>query len=242
MYSSTKYLFKMKPVVLLLSILFMNFDVLQTPKPLLPRLRKYVESIEKELDALPEERKENLRKIAQYIIEKQKKKEKTQIIVICTHNSRRSHFGQVWLQIAAHYYGLENISTFSGGTEATACNIRTVKALERAGLEIKNTSAKDEKNPKYVAKYAEKASEMWLFSKVYTSTANPQLGFLAILVCNTADEACPIVKGAEQRIYHGYEDPKKADDTPQENQVYDERCRQVAKEMFFVMREVKNSL
>lgn len=220
----------------------MSFDVLQSPKPLLPKLQKYVESIEKDLDKLPEERKENLRKIASYIIEKQKKKEKTEIIVICTHNSRRSHFGQVWLQIAAHHYGLENIYTFSGGTEATACNIRTVKALQRAGVEIKNTSEKGEKNPKYVAKYSEKASEMWLFSKVYSSTANPQLGFLAILVCSTADEACPIVKGAEQRIYHGYEDPKKSDDTPQEEETYDARCKQIAQEMFFVMREVKKSL
>lgn len=220
----------------------MNFDVLQASKSLLPKLRKYIEGLEKELDALPEERKENLHKVAQYIVEKQKKGEKTEIIVICTHNSRRSHLGQVWLQIAAHYYGLENISTFSGGTEATACNIRIVRALQRAGLEIKNTSEKGEKNPKYAARYAKNSPEMWLFSKVYTSTANPQLGFLAILVCNTADEACPIVKGAEQRIYHGYEDPKKADDTPQEAQTYDERCMQIAKEMFFVMREVKNNL
>ena len=220
----------------------MKIDVLQTPKPLLPKLKKYVESVEKELDSVPEERKESLRKVAQYIAEKQKKGEKTEILVICTHNSRRSHFGQIWLQVAAHHYGLKNISAFSGGTEATACNIRTVKALQRAGLEIKNTSEKGEKNPKYVVRYANDAPEMWLFSKVYTSTANPQLGFLAILVCNTADEACPIVKGAEQRVYHGYEDPKKADDTPQEAQVYDERCKQIAKEMFFVMREVKNSL
>lgn len=220
----------------------MTLDVLQAPKPLLSKLKKYVESIEKDLDALPEERKENLRKIAQYIVEKQKKAEKTEIIVICTHNSRRSHLGQVWLQIAAHHYGLSNIYTFSGGTEATACNIRTVRALQRAGLEIKNVSEKGEKNPKYVAKYAAKAPEMWLFSKVYSSTANPQLGFLAVLVCNTADEACPIVKGADQRIYHGYEDPKKSDDTPQETQTYDERCRQIAQEMFFVMREVKKNL
>lgn len=232
----------MKPITLLLSIFFMNFNVLQDPKPLFPKLKKYVESVEKELASLPEERKENLRKIANYIVEKQKKGEKTEIIVICTHNSRRSHLGQVWLQIAAHHYGLKNISTFSGGTEATACNIRTIKALQRAGLEIKSTSEQGEKNPKYVAKYANDASEMLLFSKVYTSTTNPQSGFLAILVCNTADEACPIVKGAEHRIYHGYEDPKKADDTPQETQVYDERCRQVAEEMFFVMKEVKNSL
>lgn len=213
-----------------------------SPQPLLPKLKKYVENIEKNLDNLPQERKETLLRIAQWIVEKQKKGEKTEIIVICTHNSRRSHLGQVWLQVAAHYYGLSNIYTYSGGTEATACNIRTVKALQRAGLEIKSISEREEKNPKYIAKYANQAPEMWLFSKVYTSTFNPQLGFLAILVCNTADEACPIVKGAEQRIYHGYEDPKKSDDTPQETQTYDERCQQVAQEMFFVMREVKKSL
>lgn len=217
----------------------MSFNEITLPPHLLSKLKKYVEGVEKELDVLPEERKANLQKIAAYIIEKQKKSEKAEILVICTHNSRRSHLGQVWLQIAAHYYGLSNIYTFSGGTEATACNIRTVKALQRAGLEIKNISEKDEKNPKYVAKYATKAPEMTLFSKEYSSTVNPQSGFLAVLVCDTADEACPIVRGAEQRIYHGYEDPKKSDNTPQEEKTYDERCRQVAQEMFFVMREVK---
>lgn len=231
----------MKYLLLLLILPFMNTGVPNSPKPLLPKLKKYLQNIENEFASIPQERQENLKKIAQYISDKQKKGEKTELIVICTHNSRRSHLGQVWLQIAAYYYGLENITTFSGGTDSTACNPRTIKALQRAGLSVKNISEKTEKNPKYVVKYSEKAPEMWLFSKHYASTANPQIGFLALLVCNTADEACPIVKGAEQRIYHGYEDPKSSDGTPQEDQTYDERCRQIAVEMFFVMHEVLRS-
>ena len=51
---------------------------------------------------------------------------------ICTHNSRRSHLGQIWAQKAALHHGLSFIQTFSGGTETTAFNPRAVAALRRA--------------------------------------------------------------------------------------------------------------
>jgi len=233
----------MKLATILISLFFMNSEILQAQKTsFLPKLKKYLENIEQGFANIPPDRQESLQKIAAYISEKQKKGEKTEIIVICTHNSRRSHLGQVWLQIAASHYKLENITTFSGGTDSTACNPRTVKALQRAGLSVQNISEKAEKNPKYVAQFSKKAPEMWLFSKHYASTANPQLGFLALLVCDQADEACPIVKGADARLYHGYEDPKKSDGTPQESETYDQRCRQIATEMFYVMHQVKKSL
>ena len=50
------------------------------------------------------------------------------LIFICTHNSRRSHMGQLWAQVAAFYYGIEHVYCYSGGTEATAFNPRSVKA------------------------------------------------------------------------------------------------------------------
>ncbi len=227
--------------LLLLTFLPMSLQMFTSP-PLFTKVKKYLDERAKEFEQIPQQRRKELKEIANHIIKKQKKKETTEIIVICTHNSRRSHFGQVWLQIGAYYYGLEKISTFSGGTEATACNPRTVAALQRAGLEIKNISSSDEKNPKYVVSYAQNIPEIYLFSKEYNSTANPQMGFIAILVCSSANEVCPIVKGAEQRFYIPYEDPKISDDSPQETQTYDERCKQISREMLYVMYCVKNGI
>lgn len=221
----------------------MDLQELRFSAWLLPAVKKYLDERAKEFGFIPKDRKEVLKEIAKNIVEKQKKSEKVvEVIIICTHNSRRSHFGQVWLQISAHYCNLEKISVFSGGTEVSACNPRTIGALRRAGLEIKNISQERYNNPKYLARYAENLSEIYLFSKEYTSTANPQLGFIAILVCSSANEVCPVVKGAEKRFYLPYEDPKAADNTPQETQVYDECCRQIAREMLYVAWLVKRSL
>ena len=71
---------------------------------------------------------------------------------ICTHNSRRSHMSQVWAQTAAYYYGLNRVTAYSGGTQATACNCRTVTAMRRAGFDIQDATAGD--NPLYLVRYA----------------------------------------------------------------------------------------
>jgi hypothetical protein len=39
-----------------------------------------------------------------------------------------------------------------------------------------------------------------------------------------------------------YDDPKYFDGTPSQNQKYDERCREIAREMFFIMDHVKQKL
>ena len=74
--------------------------------------------------------------------------------------------------------------------------------------------------------------EAW--SKVYTNDANPTQGFCAIMTCSEADEACPAVFGAKARVSLPFEDPKKADGTPQEAETYLARCQQVATELAFV--------
>ncbi|RME96097.1 MAG: hypothetical protein D6772_12365 [Bacteroidetes bacterium] len=83
--------------------------------------RKRISSIgEGEFDQIPVERKAVLEELGDYIYEKSTGGETAKLTVICTHNSRRSHMGQLWLAAAAAYYGIEGIATYSGGTEATA--------------------------------------------------------------------------------------------------------------------------
>ncbi|MCF8244990.1 MAG: protein-tyrosine-phosphatase [Saprospiraceae bacterium] len=204
------------------------------------KLQTYCETLENEADLISEERKKQLAELSDYIFEKKKAGEEVRLTVICTHNSRRSHMGQLWLQAAAAYYGIEGVVTASGGTEATAFNPRAVAALERAGFDIAKGGGED--NPQYEASYSSSSGKVLMFSKKHDDPFNPQSGFAAILVCSEADAACPIVSGAAARLAIPYEDPKHADGTPSEGQAYDDSCRQIAREMFYAVHFAKQKM
>ncbi len=206
-------------------------------KKMYKQLRQYCETLPAEFDNISADRKASLEELGQYILKERKKGDKVNLTFICTHNSRRSHFGQLWALTAAHYYGLDNIQTFSGGTEATAFNLRAVAALERAGFKITSNGASE--NPKYLAAMGNGYAESLMFSKKYDDRQNPAENFCAIMVCSQADEACPFVTGAEERISLPYDDPKAFDNTPAEQQKYDERCREMARDLFYMMEYVK---
>lgn len=203
-------------------------------------LQPYVADIAASLDELPEERRELLDEMVAFIVERAQAGESIDLTFICTHNSRRSHLGQVWAQTAAVHYGISGVTAYSGGTETTACNPRTVSALRRAGFSV--VQASNEDNPHYLIQYAENQPPIEAFSKVYDADGNPSEGFLAAMCCADADANCPVVHGAVARIRLCYEDPKVADGTPEEAARYDERCRQIAIEMFYVMSRVRASL
>ncbi len=145
-----------------------------------------------------------------------------------------------WSQVAAEHFGIQSIHTFSGGTESTACNIRTIRALRRAGLSIVATSQSI--NPIYLAQFSESFPSLRLYSKVYSDEENPRSHFAAIMCCADADKSCPDISGADVKFALNYEDPKIADDTPSEAHRYDERSFQIAQEMFYVMKEVSSRL
>lgn len=77
---------------------------------------------------------------------------------------------------------------------------------------------------------------MICFSKKFEDDFNPDKNFAAIMTCSDADENCPFVSGAEFRKPITYVDPKESDGTDREAAVYDERCRQIATEMFYMMK------
>ncbi|HQV32285.1 MAG TPA: protein-tyrosine-phosphatase [Calditrichia bacterium] len=189
-----------------------------------------------ETNTIPEIRKTELKQLAGFIERQLQDKKIPQLIFICTHNSRRSHLSQIWAHAAAYFYGIPEVTTFSGGTEATAFNYRAVAAVGNAGFQIEKTTDGD--NPVYLVRYAADAHPLKCFSKKYSDPFNPQDNFCAIMTCSDADEACPIVFGAAERITIRYNDPKAFDDTEQETEKYDERCRQIAREMLFAFSQI----
>lgn len=198
-------------------------------------LTKYITELEANFDSISSERKEDLAKLTDYIRSKQESGETVKLNFICTHNSRRSHLAQIWTQTAANYYGIDDIETYSGGTEATAFNPRAIAALERAGFAVENPGGE---NQKYQVKFDKEADALICFSKTFDHEINPNKNFAAIMTCSDADENCPFVPGAEFRIPITYRDPKESDGTDQEAEIYDERCAQIAKEMFYMMSMV----
>jgi arsenate reductase len=170
-----------------------------------------------------------------FIRTKQASNEPANLTFICTHNSRRSHMSQLWAATAAAWYGVKDVGTFSGGTEATAFNPRAVAALQRAGFVIENPGGD---NPHYRVAYGPGAPVMECYSKTYDDPSNPQKGFAAVMTCSQADKNCPVVMGAALRVAIPYDDPKAADGTPDEAQRYDERCNQIATEMFYLFSQV----
>jgi arsenate reductase (thioredoxin) len=200
-------------------------------------LSTYIQQVASGMDAIPPERKKQLKKIALYVQTKKQSKEPANLTFICTHNSRRSHMSQIWAATAAAYYGIEaGIHTYSGGTEATAFNPRAVAAIQRAGFQVANPGGE---NPRYRVTFAEDGQAMECFSKKYDDPANAQENFAAVMTCSEADKNCPFIPGASLRIPIPYVDPKEADGTEQEAATYDERCRQIATEMFYTMAQVK---
>jgi arsenate reductase len=57
------------------------------------------------------------------------------------------------------------------------------------------------------------------------------------MTCGHAEENCPFLPGAELRVPITYEDPKVSDGTPKAEEVYDERCAQIAREMLFLAQK-----
>jgi protein-tyrosine-phosphatase len=205
--------------------------------PLLPSLKAYITSIINDFNSISESRKALLEKTATQLTQLAEAQGIIKLTFICTHNSRRSMFGQIWAKTAAVWYGLDSIETYSGGTEATAFNERAVAALQRAGFLVEREGKA--KNPTYKIYFDNGQEPMLGFSKIYNAQENPQHNFIAIMTCNHADKNCPIIPGAFIRVALTYSDPKEADGSENEEKIYDERCRQVATEMFYMLACLK---
>lgn len=178
------------------------------------------------------DRLEELDALAAWIAE-QPSDAPVELIFICTHNSRRSHMGQIWAQAAAWHVGLDRVRTFSGGTEATAFNTRAVRAMQELGVAIETVSDGD--NPLYRVSLQSGRPAFQVFSKEYGDEANPQQGYAAVMVCGSADAGCPIVYGSDARFSIPYVDPKASDGTDAEQATYRARAMEIGTECFYVM-------
>ncbi|MEP5339089.1 MAG: protein-tyrosine-phosphatase [Algibacter sp.] len=185
-----------------------------------------------EITEISEERKRVLNPLIEYLKDKIKTNTSIRLNFICTHNSRRSHLSQVWAQTMASYYHINNVSCYSGGTEATAMFPKVGETLTNQGFQILKLS--EDNNPVYSIKFSKNEPSIIAFSKQFSDAFNPASEFAAIMTCASADQGCPMVFGCDKRIAITYEDPKKSDGTALQTETYHKRSLQIATEMKFV--------
>lgn len=185
---------------------------------------------------ISEERKQVLQPLIDYIREKRTHKEKIRLNFICTHNSRRSHLSQIWAQTMDHYFRIDNVECFSGGTEATAMFPKVAETLAKQGFEI--TKLSENQNPVYAIKFDKDEMPVVGFSKKYDDPFNPESGFCAVMTCSSADQGCPFIAGADKRISVRYEDPKMYDGNAEMDEKYLQKSLEIGQEMFYVFSKV----
>lgn len=200
-----------------------------------PKLQETIANLP--IQQIPADRMPVIEQVVRYISEKIQKAEEVRLNFICTHNSRRSQFSQIWAQTAADYFGIP-AKCFSGGVEVTAFNERAVRAIEQDGFKVLK---KGEGNPMYSIFHSEDSDPIIAFSKVYDNEINPASGFAAVMTCDHADENCPFIPGTEARIPLRFEDPKAFDGTDLEEKKYAERSHQIGAELFLVFQKVREN-
>lgn len=208
---------------------------MKTESILFPEILNAINNIG--FDDISNERKEILQPLINFIQNKSTENKEIRLNLICTHNSRRSHLAQIWAQTAAAHYHIQNVYSYSGGTEATAMFPVVAETLAKTGFKIQMLSQGS--NPVYAIKYAENEHPVIAFSKAYYDDFNPEENFAAIMTCSQADGGCPFITGAEKRIAITYDDPKEFDNSPLQAEKYNERSMQIASEMFYVFSQIK---
>lgn len=73
-----------------------------------------------------------------------------------------------------------------------------------------------------------------LFSKKLDHPMNPGSHFAAIMVCSSADEACPVVSGTDLRISLPFEDPGISDGQPGADASYDAAMQAIARDLYCI--------
>ena len=181
-----------------------------------------------------------LKSIALFVVNELEFNRKVNLNYICTHNSRRSQLAQVWSSYAANYFKLSEVKSFSGGTEATSFFRNTVKTLQDVGFTFQIVEF-SQQNPVYAINYKNGINPIVGFSKLYDDAHN-QKPFIAITTCSNADDNCPFIHDSIQRFHLPFNDPKAFDNTSIQSEKYLEANKQIAGEIHYIFKTIKNSI
>ena len=106
----------------------------------------------------------------------------TRVLFLCTHNSSRSQMAEGFLRARAG----DRCDVASAGTEKTSVHPLAIAVMAERGIDISRHR-----------------------SKLYDELPPGRWDYL-ITVCDDANERCPFVPGAVQRLHWSFEDPSRA--------------------------------
>ncbi|ELR73364.1 Arsenate reductase [Fulvivirga imtechensis AK7] len=204
-------------------------------RELIPAISEFLGQLD--ITAIKKERRNDLQSLVDIIQEKVGRHQTIYLNFICTHNSRRSQLCQVWAETIAWAKGVPKVKAYSGGTEPSEFHCNAIRALESCRFLL--TKKEDRTIPVYFFFYSYEAEAIPCFSKVYNDPINCWTAFTAVMTCYDAEDKCPHIAEAEARVSVIYDDPKYADGTPKETEVYARRNSQIATEMLYVFSKIK---
>ena len=207
-------------------------------RPFNETLTSYCETLNEEFIHIPDSTRKKLEEAGTYFINRLNNGQETSVSFVCEHNSRKSHLGHIWSTMATQYYELDNVKCYSGGTTPTYVNQRIINALKNTGFQISEKGIAGH-GPKYFLESGNSSRGFEIFSKRFDHPMNPDTNYLAISLCFNPEECCPIAYGSDMQLTIPYEDLQPFDNTPLEPAKYDEQCRIVARDMFYMMDFVK---
>jgi arsenate reductase len=196
-------------------------------------LTSHIQNLKAASTAISPKRKELLLQISKTVQSTIQSEKNAQLLFVCTHNSRRSQFAQIWAAILAEYYELP-IQAYSGGTEVTQIHPTVVQVFEKYGLEFSSTT--ESKNTNYTLHL--KRSTLSLFSKLYDAATNPHENFIALMTCSEAADNCPFIPGSRQRFAFSFEDPKIHDGTSTEFSAYENTATEIGRELVCIFEQL----
>ena len=121
-----------------------------------PKIELIISKLLLSFDSIPSPRKQKLIELAAHLKVALSSANPLNLVFVCTHNSRRSHMGQLWAKLAAHFYGFENVNSFSAGTEVTELNSNVIEMLQKVGCKV--STFQNVSNPAYLIEFGENQS------------------------------------------------------------------------------------
>lgn len=155
---------------------------------------------------------------------------------ICTHNSRRSIFSEVWAWAGISYFNLPKLTTSSAGTESTAVYPTVIDVLKRSGFEVLTSMGNHAREFELIMGN-DTTKNLW--SKTINEFDHTK-PFIAIMTCSDADQNCPFVPGALHRISLPYVDPKHSDGSIEELETYFKTSLHIAGELIYLFNQYSN--
>ncbi len=226
--------------VLLFFLTFHSYGQEADINELYPILNEYVKDFPKEFRKIAEDRRYRLNEIVYFLEEQEKNKDPWQILFISTHQSSISQMTQIWSNVAAYYFGFSKFQSFSGGIKPVEISVNTIITMEKAGFIVykSNVGGIDV----YRVKYSYSLEPIVAFPKKIRHVKNPVENFMAVVVEENADINTPNIKGTYHRLLLNYNDPVGYEGSGLEDEIYEESCRTIAVEMFYIFSQLRKRL